>query len=110
MPLTKGTCHLAHTPTVPHDVINLTLPWHIPDPNAGTWLPCPSCHQIATPLWLYFWYVSLVVPAFALYMLYKHVLLPYMSAPREPAAMDEATRKRLERQQQRAERRKMKWR
>ncbi|KXZ43094.1 hypothetical protein GPECTOR_102g47 [Gonium pectorale] len=67
--------------------------------------------QVTSSLSSYFWYTLLVVPGFALYMLYVKILKPYWDSTRmEAPAMDEATRKRLERTQQRAERRRMKWR
>ncbi|GLC35658.1 hypothetical protein PLESTB_000002900 [Pleodorina starrii] len=66
--------------------------------------------QVASCLSAYFWYTLLVVPGFALYLLYKNVLQPYWAQSREQPVLDEATRKRLERSQQRAERRRMKWR
>ncbi|GFR50074.1 hypothetical protein Agub_g12218 [Astrephomene gubernaculifera] len=66
--------------------------------------------QVATCLSTYFWYTLLVVPGFALYMLYKNILQPYWAQSKAEPVMDEATRKRLERTQQRAERRRMKWR
>ncbi|PNW86817.1 hypothetical protein CHLRE_02g096850v5 [Chlamydomonas reinhardtii] len=69
--------------------------------------------QVATCLSLYLWYTLLVVPGFALYMLAANVLLPYWrstSGAGQEQVMDEATRKKMERTQQRAERRRMKWR
>lgn len=55
------------------------------------------------------WYVFLLVPAFALYLLVTKVIQPMMAASsREDEPMDEATRKKLERTAQRAERRRVK--
>eukprot|EP00198_Chlamydomonas_reinhardtii_P010506 XP_001699843.1 predicted protein [Chlamydomonas reinhardtii] len=69
--------------------------------------------QVATCLSLYLWYTLLVVPGFALYMLAANVLLPGREVGGTEGGrevMDEATRKKMERTQQRAERRRMKWR
>jgi hypothetical protein len=55
------------------------------------------------------WYVFLLVPAFGLYLRVTKVILPLMAASKkEEEPMDEATRKKLERTQQRAERRRVK--
>jgi hypothetical protein len=55
------------------------------------------------------WYVFLLVPAFGLHLLVTKVILPLMAASKkEEEPMDEATRKKLERTQQRAERRRVK--
>jgi hypothetical protein len=55
------------------------------------------------------WYVFLLVPAFGLCLLVTKVILPLMAASKkEEEPMDEATRKKLERTQQRAERRRVK--
>lgn len=55
------------------------------------------------------WYVFLLVPGFGGYLLVTKVILPLMAASKqEEEPMDEATRKRLERTQQRAERRRVK--
>lgn len=55
------------------------------------------------------WYVFLLVPAFGLYLLVTKVILPVMAASKQQdEPMDEATRKRFERTQQRADRRRVK--
>ncbi|KAG2485419.1 hypothetical protein HYH03_015801 [Edaphochlamys debaryana] len=66
--------------------------------------------QVATCITTWFWFTLLIVPGFAGYLLWVNVLQPYMSAPRAEPEMDEGSRRRMERTQQRAERRKMKWR
>ncbi|GIL64388.1 hypothetical protein Vafri_18226 [Volvox africanus] len=66
--------------------------------------------QVTTCLSTYFWFTLLVIPGFFLYLLYKNILQPYWAQSRSQPVLDEATRKRLERSQQRAERRRMKWR
>lgn len=55
------------------------------------------------------WYVLLLVPAFAAYLLVTKVIQPLLAASKtEEAPLDEATRKKLERTQLRAERRRVK--
>jgi hypothetical protein len=56
----------------------------------------------------WFWLLYLLAPGFALYKLWVHVLWPYLNSDKEPA-MDEATRKKMEKAQARAERRARKW-
>eukprot|EP00199_Chlamydomonas_sp_CCMP681_P003675 CAMPEP_0119107114 /NCGR_PEP_ID=MMETSP1180-20130426/7958_1 /TAXON_ID=3052 ORGANISM="Chlamydomonas cf sp, Strain CCMP681" /NCGR_SAMPLE_ID=MMETSP1180 /ASSEMBLY_ACC=CAM_ASM_000741 /LENGTH=178 /DNA_ID=CAMNT_0007092553 /DNA_START=15 /DNA_END=551 /DNA_ORIENTATION=+ len=71
--------------------------------------------QVLSPLSRWFWYFYLLVPGFALYKLCKHIIIPYIKsswaggqATGEPQ-MDAATRKKLQRTEDRAERRKRKW-
>ncbi len=69
--------------------------------------------QIGASFFDWFWYVYLVVPGYGLYKLGEKVVVPWIktgfdSAP-EPV-MDEETKKKMERAQQRAQRRAMKWR
>lgn len=68
--------------------------------------------QVASCLSSYFWYVYLVVPGYGGWLLWKNVLGPYLAASKggKEETVDEATRKKLERTQLRAERRKNKWR
>lgn len=55
------------------------------------------------------WYLFLVVPAFGLYLLVTQVIQPLLKASKtEDEPMDEATRKKMERTAQRAERRRVK--
>lgn len=55
------------------------------------------------------WYAYLVVPLFAVYMLATKLLLPmYKASKQEEVEIDEAARKKLERTQMRAERRRVK--
>jgi len=55
------------------------------------------------------WYLFLVVPAFGLYLLVTQVIQPLLKASKtEDAPMDEATRKKMERTAQRADRRRVK--
>jgi hypothetical protein len=56
------------------------------------------------------WYVFLLVPIFGVYLLVTKIILPLMAANKkqQEEPMDEATRKRLERTQQRADRRRVK--
>jgi hypothetical protein len=56
------------------------------------------------------WYVFLLVPAFGVYALVTKVIMPMRAASKkqEEQQMDEATRKRLDRTAQRAERRRVK--
>jgi hypothetical protein len=57
----------------------------------------------------YGWYVFLLVPAFAAYLLWSKVFKPLMAAKKvQEEPVDEATRKRMERTAQRAERRRVK--
>lgn len=55
------------------------------------------------------WYLYLVVPLFAVYMAATRLIIPmYKASKQEEVEVDEATRKRLDRTQMRAERRRVK--
>jgi hypothetical protein len=56
----------------------------------------------------WFWWTFILVPVYGGYMLWVKVLHPYFMAPREEETMDEATRKKLEKQQRRADKRQQK--
>ena len=96
-------------------------------------MPLPAGHEIGKPgsvnnyffdliyisvfvqtlgaFWPPAWWVLLAVPAYALYMLLKKVVVPYFnSAPEPEMTIDAATRKKLEKTEARAERRRNKWR
>lgn len=64
--------------------------------------------QILAAFTDYGWYVFLLVPGFAAYLLVTKVIMPVIAAAKtEDEPMDDATRKRLERTQQRADRRRV---
>lgn len=66
--------------------------------------------QILGSVWAKAWYIYLAVPGYAIYMLFKKVIVPYFSDSAPEAEMDDAMRKKLEKAEARAQRRRMKWR
>uniref|UniRef100_A0A7S0YGZ0 Transmembrane protein 208 n=1 Tax=Polytomella parva TaxID=51329 RepID=A0A7S0YGZ0_9CHLO len=67
--------------------------------------------QVGSSLILKIWYIYLCVPAYASYQLYFKIIKPYLLTKNEPndAPLDTTARKKLEKAEKRAERRRYKW-
>jgi hypothetical protein len=64
---------------------------------------------VLTCISAWFWILFLIPPGFALYKLCANFIVPwFMSSDKDPV-IDEATRKKMERAEKRAERRRNKW-
>mmetsp|Transcript_12543 Transcript_12543/g.27052 ORF Transcript_12543/g.27052 Transcript_12543/m.27052 type:complete len:173 (+) Transcript_12543:104-622(+) len=67
--------------------------------------------QISASFSNWFWLVYLLVPGYGLYKLFQKIIYPYFLAPKESEpVIDEATRKKFEKAEKRAQRRAQKWR